>query len=66
MSLNGADIQFLQWAASLRKDVVVVVFQLTIAEFTTLKQTWQQSKADSYLAKAGETILPGFTGVYHK
>jgi len=36
------------------------------AEFTTLKQTWQQTKATSYLAKAGETIVPGFTGVYHK
>lgn len=39
---------------------------LISSEFTKLKQTWQQSKADSYLAKAGETIIPGFTGVYHK
>jgi hypothetical protein len=37
-----------------------------IAEFTTLKQTWQQSKSDTYLAKQGQTIVPGFTGEYHK
>lgn len=63
MSLNEAVIRFPLWVVSHRNP-----FRSSTdgAEFTTLKQTWQQSKATSYLAKAGETILPGFTGVYYK
>ncbi|GFZ52085.1 hypothetical protein JCM24511_09858 [Saitozyma sp. JCM 24511] len=38
----------------------------TMGEFTQLKQKWQQSKSSTYLAKDGETILPGFKGLYHK
>jgi uncharacterized protein YggU (UPF0235/DUF167 family) len=37
-----------------------------VAEFTKLKQKWQQSKSSVYLAKNGETILPGFKGQYHE
>lgn len=33
-----------------------------IAEFTTLKQKWQQGKVKSYAETDGQEILPGFTG----
>ncbi|KAF4120331.1 Isopenicillin N synthase [Geosmithia morbida] len=37
----------------------------TMGEFTTLKQTWQQSsKAKTYQETEGKEILPGFTGKY--
>lgn len=35
------------------------------AEFTTLKQTWQQKKGATYEASEGKQILPGFTGQYY-
>lgn len=65
MSLSEEDTRFQLWEASYSPSALFPD-RLTISEFTISKQTWQQSKADSYLAKAGETIVPGFTGVYHK
>jgi hypothetical protein len=39
----------------------------TMGEFTTLKQTWQQSKKTvAYSEKAEREILPGFKGKYYK
>lgn len=32
------------------------------AEFTTLKQKWQQQKGTTYNAFDGQQILPGFNG----
>uniref|UniRef100_A0A0B7K6G7 Fe2OG dioxygenase domain-containing protein n=1 Tax=Bionectria ochroleuca TaxID=29856 RepID=A0A0B7K6G7_BIOOC len=34
----------------------------TMGEFTTLKQTWQQTKGRSYKDTEGQVILPGFKG----
>lgn len=37
----------------------------TMLEFTKAKQTWQQQKSGTFRAKDGQTIVPGFKGVYH-
>lgn len=34
----------------------------TMGEFTTLKQSWQQTKGKSYKDTEGQVILPGFKG----
>jgi hypothetical protein len=38
----------------------------TMGEFTTLKQTWQQTKDKSYQETEEKEILPGFKGQYFK
>lgn len=38
----------------------------TMGEFTTLKQTWQQTKKTTEESYEGAEILPGFKGLYHK
>jgi hypothetical protein len=63
-SSNEVVIKYRRWVVSTVCDLKFIMAD--IAEFTTLKQTWQQSKSDTYLAKQGQTIVPGFTGEYHK
>jgi hypothetical protein len=49
------------------KEYVTREYSLTtLAEFTKLKQTWQQQKRTGYEPDEGREILPGFKGEYHK